>query len=169
LNLLFACFEAKCRKADSKIEGWEQLKQTKEGVPKRALQAGSAVSTLGASAMAQGVDWPTPMEACPQKRRAAERQARVCGPSAAWKAGTEAAQQCPEGSGLARLCCCSRCHNPNLQEGDVQEHERAALMFFNCCQRACESFASKATPIMIRWEYWCRLARSDATTRLDDE
>jgi len=27
----------------------------------------------------------------------------------------------------------------------------SALMFSNCCQRACETFASKATPIMIRW------------------
>ena len=33
--------------------------QTKEGVPKQALQAGSAVSTLVASAMASGVDRPT--------------------------------------------------------------------------------------------------------------
>ena len=52
--------------------GWEQLKQTKEGVPKRALQAGSAVSTSVASAMAQGVERPTPTVASPKKRRAAE-------------------------------------------------------------------------------------------------
>jgi len=32
--------------ADSKIEGWDQSKQTKEGVPKRALRARSTVSTL---------------------------------------------------------------------------------------------------------------------------
>ena len=30
----------------------------------------------------------------------------------------------------------------------------SALMFFNCCQRACETFTSKATPIMIRWKHW---------------
>ena len=28
----------------------------------------------------------------------------------------------------------------------------SALMFFNCCQRACETIASKDTPIMIRWK-----------------
>ena len=56
MNLLFACYEAECRKADSKIEGWEQSKQMKEGVPKRVLQAGSAVSTLVASAMAPVVE-----------------------------------------------------------------------------------------------------------------
>ena len=69
--------------ADSKIEGWEQLKQTKEGVPKRAPQAGSAVSTSVAFAKAQGVGRPAPTAPSHQKRRAAERQARVCGPSAA--------------------------------------------------------------------------------------
>jgi len=81
----------------------EQSKQTKEGVPKQAPQAGSAVSTLVTSAMASGVDRPTPTAASPQKRRAAERQARVCGPSAARKESTGDAQRCPEGSGLARL------------------------------------------------------------------
>ena len=30
----------------------------------------------------------------------------------------------------------------------------SALMFFNCCQRACESCTSKATLIMIRWKHW---------------
>jgi len=60
VNLLFACCEEVRRKADSKIEGWEQSKQTKEGVLKQALQAGSAVSTSVASAMAQGVNRPTP-------------------------------------------------------------------------------------------------------------
>jgi len=88
---LFACCEAECRKADSKIEGWEQLKQTKEGVPKRALQAGSAVLTLVASVMAQGVVRPTLTAASHQKRRAAERQARDCGLSAARKVGAGAA------------------------------------------------------------------------------
>jgi len=44
------------RTAESKIEGREQSKQTKEGVTKRVLQAGSAVLTSVASAMAQGVD-----------------------------------------------------------------------------------------------------------------
>ena len=58
MNLLFACCEEVRRKADSKIEGWEQSKQTKEGVLKQALQAGLAVSTLVASAKAQGVDRP---------------------------------------------------------------------------------------------------------------
>jgi len=141
LNLLFACCEAECRKADSKIEGWEQSKQTKEGVPKRALQAGSAVSTSVGSEMAQGVDRPTPTAASPQKRRATERQARVCGPSAARKADTGAAQQ----------------WFANLREGDYGANEKeimvpmstSALMFFNCCQRACETCTSKATPIMI--------------------
>jgi nicotinamide mononucleotide (NMN) deamidase PncC len=47
------------------MEGWEQSKQNKEGVPKRALQAGSAGSTLVASAMAQGVNWLTPTAAFP--------------------------------------------------------------------------------------------------------
>ena len=102
LKLLFASCEAVSRAADSKIEGWEQSKQTKEGLPKRALQAGSAVSTLVASAMAQGVDRLTPTAASPHKRRATERQARVCGPSVVWNAGAGAAQQCPEGAGLAR-------------------------------------------------------------------
>ena len=63
-----------------------EIEQTKEGVQKQALQAGSAVSTLVASAMVSGVDWLAPAAASPQKRRAAERQARVCGPSAARKA-----------------------------------------------------------------------------------
>ena len=82
--------------ADSKIESWEQSKQTKEGVPKRALEAGSAVSMLVASAMAPGVDRPTPTVASPntrRHRRAAERRARVCGPSAVRKAGTGVAQR----------------------------------------------------------------------------
>jgi len=51
--------------ADSKIESWEQLKQTKEGVLKQALQAGSVVATLVASVMAPGVDRPTPTVASP--------------------------------------------------------------------------------------------------------
>jgi len=66
-----------------KNRGLGAIKQTKEGVPKRALQAGLAVSTLVTSAKAQGVDWPAPTASSHQKRRAAERQARVCGPSAA--------------------------------------------------------------------------------------
>jgi len=74
--------------------------------------------------MAQGVDRPTPTAASAQKRRAAERQARVCGPSAAQKAGTGAAQRCPEGSGLARFRRRSRCRDPNLWEGDIKEHKR---------------------------------------------
>jgi len=37
----------------------------KEGLLKRALQVGSAVSTSVASAMAQGVDQPTPTAASP--------------------------------------------------------------------------------------------------------
>jgi len=57
--------------------------EKREGVPKRMLQAGSAVSTLVASAKAQGVDRPAPTASSHQKRRAAERQSRVCGPSAA--------------------------------------------------------------------------------------
>ena len=88
LNLLFASCEAVSRAADSKIEGLEQSKQTKEGLPKRALQAGS---TLIASAMAQGVDRLTPTAASPHKRRATERQARVCGPSVVWNTGAGAA------------------------------------------------------------------------------
>ena len=67
-------------------------------MPKRALQVGSAVSTSVASAMVQGVDWLTPTAASPQKRRATERQAHVCGPSTARKAGAGAAQHCPEGA-----------------------------------------------------------------------
>jgi len=43
--------------ADSKIESWEKLKQAKEGVPKQALQAGSAVSTLVASPMSLRFRW----------------------------------------------------------------------------------------------------------------
>jgi len=85
-----------------KDRGLEQSKQTKEGLPKQALQAGSAVSMLVTSAMASGVDRPTLTAASPQKQRAAERQARVSGPCAARKAGHGAAQRCPEGSGLAR-------------------------------------------------------------------
>ena len=103
---LFACCGAGFYEADSKIEGWEQSKQTEKRVPTRALQAGSAVSTLVASVMAPGVDRPTPTVASPnarRHRRAAERRARVCGPSAARRAGTGAAQRCPEGSGRARL------------------------------------------------------------------
>ena len=45
------------------------MKQTKEGVPKRALQAGSAVSTSVAFAKAQGVDRPAPTASSHQKRR----------------------------------------------------------------------------------------------------
>jgi len=45
------------------------LKQTKEGVPKQALHAGSAVSTLVASAMAPGVDRPTFNGGIEEKRR----------------------------------------------------------------------------------------------------
>ena len=67
---------------------------------KQALQAGSAVSTLVTSAKAQGVDLPAPTASSHEKRRAAERQERVCEPSAARKAGTEAAQRCPDGSGI---------------------------------------------------------------------
>ena len=59
------------------------IDQTKEGVPKRALQAGSAVPTLVTSAKSQGVDRPTPTASSHQKRRTAESQARVCGPSPA--------------------------------------------------------------------------------------
>jgi len=43
-------------------------------VLKQALQAGSAVSTLVASAKAQGVDRPAPTASSHQKRRAAARQ-----------------------------------------------------------------------------------------------
>jgi len=39
LNLLLASCETKFGKADFNIEGWEQAKKTKEGVPKRALHA----------------------------------------------------------------------------------------------------------------------------------
>jgi len=94
--------------------------------------------------MSQCVDWPTRMAASPQKQRATERQVRVCGPSAAQKEGTGAAQQWPEGSGLARLrrrwkcrvanlregdygtneCILPEGLDPNLREGDIQEHER---------------------------------------------
>jgi len=59
----------------AQIEGWEQSKQTEEGVPTRALQAGSTVSTSVASAMSQDVDRSTPTAASYQKRRATERQA----------------------------------------------------------------------------------------------
>jgi len=69
-NLLFA--RVGSWEAGSKIESWEQLKQTKEGVPKQALQAGLPVSTLVASAMAPGVDRPTPTvgrhDARPERR-----------------------------------------------------------------------------------------------------
>jgi len=51
-------------------------------VPKWALQAGSAVSTLVTSAKSQGVDPPAPTASSHQKRREVERQARVCGPAA---------------------------------------------------------------------------------------
>jgi len=37
LDFLFASSEAGFGKADSKIEGWEQSKQTKEVVPKLVL------------------------------------------------------------------------------------------------------------------------------------
>ena len=30
----------------------------------------------------------------------------------------------------------------------------SALMFFNCCQRACGTCTPKSTPIMIRWKHW---------------
>jgi len=43
--------------------------------------------------MAQDVDRPTPTAASHQKRRATERQARVCGPSAAQKAGAGALER----------------------------------------------------------------------------
>jgi len=98
LNLLFASCDVVSWEADSKIEALEQSKQTKEGVPKCALQVGSAVSTSMASAMAQGVDRLAPTAASHQKRRATDRQAHVCGPSAAQKAGAGAARQCPEGT-----------------------------------------------------------------------
>ena len=78
----------------------------RRGADVGAAGGGSAVSMLVASVMAPGVDRPTPTVASPntrRHRRAAERRARVCRPSAARKAGTGVAQQCPEGSGLARL------------------------------------------------------------------
>jgi len=53
--------------SSSKIEDWEQLKQTKEGVPKWALQEGSAVSSLVAFAKAQDVDRPAPTASSHQK------------------------------------------------------------------------------------------------------
>ena len=62
--------------ADSKIEGWDQSKQTKEGVPKRALRARSTVSTSLASAMAQGIARPTPTASSHEKRRATLQKAR---------------------------------------------------------------------------------------------
>ena len=86
-----------------KVRELGEIKADERGGAGQALQAGSAVSTLVTSAMVSGVNWPTPTVASPQKQRAAERQACVCGPSAAWKAGTGAAEQSPEGSGLARL------------------------------------------------------------------
>jgi len=68
---------SKCRwEVELKIEGWDQSKQTKEGVPKRALRARSTVSTLVAFAMAQGVDLPTPPAVCHEKQRATLQKAR---------------------------------------------------------------------------------------------
>ena len=70
-------------------------------------EAGAVVGvTLVVSVMAPGVDQLTPTVASPNTQchqQAAERPARVCGPSAARKAGTGVAQQCPEGSGPSRL------------------------------------------------------------------
>jgi len=45
----------------------------------------------------------------------------------------------------------------------------SALMFFNYCQCACETIASKATPIMIRWKRWCRPGVPFWLTRRDDQ
>jgi len=110
---------------------------------KRALRAGSAVSTLVASAMAPGVNQSTPTAASPQKRRAAERQARVCGPSAARKACTGAAQRCKEG-----YLVFVTVEDVAIQTFGKETFKSMSttLMFFNCCQCACETFASKDTP-----------------------
>ena len=73
--------------ADSKIEGWDQSKQTKEGVLKLALRARSTVATLVAFAMAQGVDWQTSTVASHQKQRATLQKARrhvSCAEPLAW-------------------------------------------------------------------------------------
>ena len=45
----------------------------------------------------------------------------------------------------------------------------SALMLINCCQRACETIASKATPIMIRWKRWCRPGVPFWLTRRDNQ
>ena len=70
--------------ADSKIEGWDQSKQTKEGVPKRALRARSTVSTSLASAMAQGIARPTPTASSHEKRRATLQKARMSPSQNSW-------------------------------------------------------------------------------------
>ena len=58
-------------------------------VPKRELNAVSAVSTSVASAMAQCDDQPTPKVTSHWKRRATERQACVCESSASFPARAE--------------------------------------------------------------------------------
>jgi len=58
VNLLFA--RVAWWEADSKIESWEQSKQTKEGVLKQAMQAGLVVTMFVISAKSQGVNWPAP-------------------------------------------------------------------------------------------------------------
>jgi len=45
----------------------------------------------------------------------------------------------------------------------------SALLFFDYCQRACETIASKATPIMIRWKRWYRPTDPFWLTRRDDQ
>ena len=80
-----------------------EIKADERGVAEAGAAGGVSCFDVGSFCDGVGCDWPTSTVASPQKRRAAERQARVCGPSAAWKAGTGAAQQCPEGSRLARL------------------------------------------------------------------
>ena len=66
-----------------KVRELGEIKADERGGAGQALQAGSAVSTLVTSAKSQGVDRPAPTASSHQKRREVDRQALVCGPSAA--------------------------------------------------------------------------------------
>jgi len=59
----------------------------------------------------------------------------------------------------------------SFKKKTLKSMSASALMFFifDCCQRACETIASKATPIMIRWKRWCRPGFPHWLTRRDDQ
>ena len=121
---------------------------------KQALQAGSAVSTLVGSEKAQGVDRPAPTASSHQKRRAAERQARVCGPSAYGKRVLKRLNDVQTGQGYLFFVAAEKVALQTFGKEIMEPMSATALMFFNCWQRACETCTSKVTPIMIRWKHW---------------